>query len=286
MRLLNSDEGEGLLRSMRDSIEAHLNRIDVEIGVEASPALDVLSSQLNAAREDHTSGTDEIQNDIFILERLVAFFHSYGRLWRQVSTGKYSESWSTLQDANDLLRLIRKFSGLTLDSLVEQLLALESLFPYEIFCSCGFVVEFFECSICGNDIDSFDCSHRKGELYRGRMAYGIARNILAIDHVALVKNPVDKRCVITIPNDAPGFSGVRYLSELINRKNLVISNFGGVVWGKKMVANASCAMPGRNKPCHCRSGKKFKYCCIGKKFREIDHAEMLPLSSIFERSGL
>ncbi len=286
MRLLNSDEGLGLLAGMRDVIRAHLNGIDVEIGVEASSALDGLLDQLNTAGEIHANSSAEVLNDIFILEIYITFFRSYGRLWRKISAGNYSESWRTLQDANDSLRLIRRCSGLTLTPLVEQLAALESLYPYKIFSSCGFVVERFECSICGNDIDSFECSHRKGELYRGRMAYGIAKNILDIDHIAFVKNPADKRCVVTIADDAPGFSGVRYLGEALNRRHFSVSNFGGVAWGKKRVANSEYVLPGRNDPCHCLSGTKFKRCCIDKEFREIDHAEILPVRSVFERSGL
>lgn len=286
MSLLNSDEGLGLLAGMREVIRAHLNGIDTEVGVDASIAIDDLLDQLDKAKEIHVNGSDDVLNDIFILETYVTFFRSYGRLWWKISAGQYSESWGTLQDANDSLRLIRRFSGFTFTPLVEQLFALESLYPYKVFSSCGFVVERFECSICRNDIDSFECSHRKGELYRGRMAYGIARNILNIDHIALVENPVDKRCVITIPDNGPGFSCVRYLGEALNRKHFAVSNFGGVAWSKRRVANSEYALLGRNDPCHCRSGKKFKRCCIDKAFEEIDHAEILPGRSVFERSGL
>ncbi|WP_322015283.1 YecA family protein [Paraburkholderia sp. J12] len=286
MKLLNSSEGVALLAGMHDVIKAHLVKIDLEVGVDSSAALDGLLDQLKAVREIHASSPDEVLNDIFILETYVTFFRSYGRIWRKISEGRYSESWRALQDASDSLRVIRRLSGFTLTSLVEQLFALESLYPYKIFASCGFVVERFECSICGNDIDSFECNHRKGELYRGQMAYGIAKNILEIDHVALVENPVDKRCVVSIQDNAPGFSGVQYLRDAFNQKHLSVSNFGGVAWGKKLVPNSEYTLPGRNEPCYCRSGKKFKRCCIDKKFREIDHAEILPELSIFERSGL
>lgn len=286
MKLLNSDEGLTLLASIREVIKAHLNEIDVGVGVDTLPGIANLFDQLNLAREIYANGSDEIQNDISILETYVAFFRSYGSLWRKISSGHYSESWVTLQDANDSLRLIRRWSGLTLAPLVEQLGALESLYPYKIFASVGWAVGWYECSICGNDIDSFECSHRRNELYRGQRACAIARNMLAMDHVALVEHPVDKRCVITIPDDAPGFSGLEYLAEALNRRHLRVSNFGGVAWGKKQVPNSDYTKIGRNDQCHCRSGKKFKRCCFDKKFREIDHAEILPMRSVFERSGL
>ncbi|MEV4780487.1 YecA family protein [Burkholderia sp. LMU1-1-1.1] len=286
MNLLNSDEGMLLLTSMQEVIKAHLNEIDVGVGVEASPEIDNLLDELISAREIYASGSDEIQNDISILETYIEFFRSYGSLWRKISSGQYSESWVALQDANDSLRLIRRWSGIALDPLAEQLCALESLYPYKIFASVGWAVGWYECSICGHDIDSFECSHRRNELYRGQRACAIARDMLAMDHVALVEHPVDKRCVITIPNNAPGFSGIKYLANALNRKHIRISNFGGVAWGKKQVPNSDYTKIGRNDLCHCRSGKKFKRCCSDKKFREINHAEILPMRSVFERSGL
>jgi hypothetical protein len=286
MKLLNSDEGLALLADMREAIRSYLNQIDLGVGVDASTELDGLFEKLTSARKIHANGADELLNDIAILEMYITFFRSYGNLWRQISTGRYSDSWMTLQDANDALRLIRRWCGLTLEPLMEQLCALESLYPYKIFASVGWVVEWYECSICGNDIDSFECSHRKNELYRGHRACAIARNIRNLDHIALVDHPADKRCVITIPDNAPGFSGVAFLAEALNRRRFKVSNFGSVVWGKKRVANAEHTKIGRNDLCHCRSGKKFKRCCVDKEFREIDHAELVPMRSVFERSGL
>ena len=216
----------------------------------------------------------------------MAFLRSYGLLWKLISAGRYSDSWGVLQDANDALRFMRRSSGLTLGSIVDQLAALESLYPYKIFASAGWVVEKYECSICGNDIDSFECSHRKGELYRGKRAYAIVRNVLHMDHIALVEHPADKRCVITIPDNAPGFSGVAYVAGLLNQRWLAVSNFGGVSWGKRQVENSEYLKIGRNVPCHCLSGRKFKHCCIDKKFKEIDHAEIFHTHSIFDSSGL
>lgn len=286
MKVLNSPEGLDFLAEMQSTIKSHLIQVNLEIGVKSSPELEGLLDRLSMAREIHESGSDAIHNDIFILEKYVAFFRAYGRLWREISERHHSESWLVLQNANDALRLIRKFSGLRLPYLASQLRALESLYPYEIFASCGFVVESFECSICGNDIDSFECCHRKGELYRGKMACGIAKNILALDHISLVTNPSDKRCVVKIPDEAPGFSGIRFLGDAFNQRRILVSNFGGVAWKKKLIPNSMYTRTGRNEHCSCRSGKKFKHCCIDKEFRQADHAEILLVRSIFERSGL
>lgn len=286
MKLLNSCEGLQLLTDMQEVIRRYLDRIDDNVRVEAPFEFDGLSEQLALAQEKNADGPDEVLNDITILKTYVEFFRSYGSLWNQMSKGRYSDSWRTLQDANDSLRLIRRWSGLRLDPFAEQLSALESLYPYKIFASVGWVVGWYECSICGNDIDSFECTHRKNELYRGQRACAIARNIRDMDHIAFVEHPVDKRCVVTIPDDAPGFSGVAFLAKALSQTDFAVSNFGGVVWGKRKVANSEFVKIGRNAPCNCQSGKKFKHCCSDKEFIEIKHAEIVPKRSIFERSGM
>jgi hypothetical protein len=286
MKPLNSDEGFQLLISIQEVIKSHLDRIDFNAGVEESQELHSLSEQLALTQQENSNGSDEFLNDIAIVRTYVEFFRSYGRLWDQISNGHYSESWRTLQDANDSLRLIRRWSGLKLDPLVEQLFALESLYPYKIFASAGWIVEWYECSICGNDIDSFECVHRTNELYRGQRACAIARNIRDMDHIAFVKYPVDKRCVVAIQDDAPGFSGIAFLANALSRTDFKASNFGGVIWGKRKVANSEFVKVGRNDLCNCRSGKKFKRCCSDKEFIEIDHAEIVPMRSIYEGSGI
>lgn len=285
MTALKSEFGLHLLSEMRKPLRVHLKLVDAEAGTEASPELELLRSKLAEARVQHHAGTDETLNDIFVLEKYVQLFGEYGHLWRKIATSQFSESWSSLQTAFDLIRLIRRFSNVSVSTLEDQLYALESAYPYNVFFSMGAVVERFECNICGKDIDSFECTHRKGELYRGQMAYGIAKNIVQFDHLAMVEHPVDKRCVITYANDAPQFGVVRYIGELLSSGKLLVSNFGSIAWGKRRIQNPNHENLGRNQPCYCGSGRKFKKCCIDKAFTEQDHAQILPTQSIIERAG-
>jgi hypothetical protein len=285
MTPLKTSEGIDLLSRMRSKLKSHLELVDAEIGVSHSPELDQLLSNIFEARIIYASSSDDVLNDIFVLEKYVKLFGEYGFLWRQIASSQFSESWSNLQCAFELIRLIRRFSCVNVSAIEDQLYALESLYPYNIFFSMGAVVEQFECSICGKDIDSFECMHRKGELYRGQMAYGIARNIVQLDHFSVVEHPVDKRCVVSYSNDAPQFSAVRYLGDLLTSKTLLVSNFGGVAWGKQRLANPEHRSLGRNDPCYCQSGRKFKKCCIDKAFIEQDHAQILQTRSIIERTS-
>lgn len=281
---LKTSVGLDLLSEMRGPLRAHLGHVDAQVGVEASPAIEQLLLNLGGARIAHASSCDEVLNEIFILEKYVRLFGYYGLLWQQIATSQFSESWSSLQSAFDLVRLIRRFSSLDISAIENQLYALETAYPYNIFFSMGAVIEQFECSICGKDIDSFDCMHRKGELYRGQMAYGIARNIIRLDHLAIVDQPVDKRCVVSYSNDAPQFGVIRYISELLSSKKLLASNFGSIFWEKRRSRSSDHRNIGRNDPCYCQSGLKFKKCCFDKAFIEQDHAQILPAESLIERA--
>lgn len=286
MTALKTTEGIDLLSEIRARLRAQLELVDLEVGIRQSPEIDQLLVDLIEAKVMHDSGSEDVLNEIFVLEKYVQLFVEYGLLWRQIADSQFTESWDSLQSAFDLIRLIRRFSSLNVSAIENQLYALETAYPYNIFFSMGAVVERFECSICGKDIDSFECSHRKGELYRGKMAYGIARNIIQLDHVAMVKHPADKRCVISYSNDAPQFSVVRYLGDLLTSRKLLVSNFGGVAWGKRRIPNPEHRCLTRNDPCYCHSGRKFKRCCIDKAYTEQDHAQILPAQSIIDRAGV
>ncbi|MFJ2458432.1 SEC-C metal-binding domain-containing protein [Pseudomonas neuropathica] len=283
MTPLKTAEGCDLFSSLHAPLKACLQLVDVEVGISKSSEIEKLLSELSDSKTLHELSEEAVLNDIFVLERYVLLIGEYALLWRQIASSKFSESWITLQNAFDLIRLIRRFSNIDTSAIEDQLYALETLYPYKVFFSMGAVVEWFECSICGKDIDSFDCNHRKGELYLGRIAYATARNIVQLDHIAIVDQPADKRCVISFSNEDNCFSAVRYLGELISSKKLLISCFGGVAWGKRRLQNPEYKVLRRNELCYCQSGIKFKKCCINKAFTEQDHAQILPRMSIIPR---
>ena len=280
---LRTTVGISLLNEMRKPLITHLECIDNSLGIESSVEIGRMRILLNEARTAHLSEPDEVFNDLFLLEELLQLFEHYGKFWFLLANFKFTDSWNELQNAFDSIRLIRRFTDIDISGIEDQLYEIESAYPYEIFFSIGVIVEKFECSICGEDIDSFDCIHRKGELYRGQMAFGKAKNIERLDHVAMVKHPVDKRCVISYENDAPQFEVVRYISSLLSSKQLKISKFGGIAWVKRRISNPEHKDLPRNTLCYCGSRQKFKKCCINKAFVENDHAQIFPANSLIER---
>ena len=254
----------------------HVNNLEFE---EAISKLEESKNIIVALVDDLPEIPDETLNDQYLLKRVVDILLSYSKYWQNIVNNDFSGSWTHLQNCLDYLRLVKKFQSnqdLNFEAFFEnQLLELEKLYPYNIFFSTGITVELFECSICGKDIDSFECDHLKGELYRGKMACGIARNITQCDHIAMVNHPKDKRCVVTYENDGPQFNAVRFLSNLISQKKFTPLSFHHLNFKKIRIKNPDVISQGRNDLCACGSDKKFKKCCSDKEFIEKDHMDII-----------
>ena len=230
--------------------------------------------------EDEFSNADEpTKNDLFLLDKIVKLLASYTKLWEKITKQEFSVSWGYLQDGLDLLRILKKFlegdSYQHFSFFEHQLTELEKLYPYNAFISIGATYKQAECNICGKDIDSFECEHIRGELYSGRMAHGIVHTVEQLDHVAIVTNPGNKRCVVLYSDDAEQFRLVRYLSELLIDGRLKPLYFSGLNFSKRKIKNLNYKKLKRNDICFCGSGKKFKNCCITKDYIDSDHVDIL-----------
>ena len=101
-----------------------------------------------------------------------------------IKLGKFSESWGALQDCLDYLSTVRRFSEIDICAFEDQLVELEKTYPYNIFLSAGLIVDAYECTLCGQDINSLDCIHRMGHLYRGQVAQAKPRKILQLSRMS------------------------------------------------------------------------------------------------------
>jgi len=224
---------------------------------------------------EQKAASDDELNDLYLLHLYADLILSHIAFWQNILDGKFSASWGKLQDILDILRILKRFSSINLDQSEYRALELEKLYPYRIFFSIGAVAEKYECSICQLDMHSDDCPHIKGQLYRGQMARAIARKITEVDHLAMVDHPEDKRCVVVYPDDGEEFKLVRHLATLVSTRKLSILGFRRVEFSKIMRQNPDFQKISRNAPCFCKSGKKFKFCCISKKYIEGDHVDIV-----------
>jgi hypothetical protein len=246
-------------------------------------AIKLIDSCIEAVENEKAqkkSGFDEqVLNQLYIIGQFLKMLGEYSKFWEQVKSHHFSKSWDSLQNTQDRLRFLKRFCAdynqLGLATLERQVITIEKLYPYKIFASSELVVGDVKCSICGKNIDSLKCSHIAGELYNGEMAYGIVGKIEAVNGVALVEHPLDKRCVIQIEDTDTKFSGVAYLSELINKSKVSPWNIAGVNETTRSKSIDEYSEYPLNESCPCGSKKEFSACCSSKKHVLVPHMEIL-----------
>ena len=254
-----------------------LNAVNECEYLECDVPLEQVRTLIDKARKSTKSESESYLADLFVLDRYADFLGEFCATWRQVYEKQFSSSWRSLQDALTLLRLIKRFSGLDIDTFEDQLIHLEKAYPYNVFLSIGATANYCECSICGEDIDSLKCAHMRGELYLGVMAHAIVRKLTNMDHISFVLHPEDKRCVVSYDDNGEQFQLMRYISELLLDSELRALEFERLEFTKKTVPNPEYVEIGRNSLCFCGSGMKFKHCCITKAYIEGDHANVIPV---------
>jgi hypothetical protein len=275
-RPLHTDRACAIVESLRPLSQSLLHYLNECNFSEAGSAAVSLKEFLKLEKEQNASNEEELLNDFFVLERYCDFLTVYIILWERILEGKFSDSWNTLHDLFDLLRLLKRFSNIEISFFEQQLTDLEKAYPYRVFTSIGAIFEYYECTICRFDINSPKCSHLRNELYGGRLAGAKPINLVEIDHVAIVSNPRDKRCVIPVYDDTDdAFKIVRYLAELVTSGKLPILFFEGLAFSIRRLPNPEYQKLGRNEPCFCGSEKKFKRCCESKEYIENERVDIV-----------
>ncbi|PLX72265.1 MAG: hypothetical protein C0607_17060 [Azoarcus sp.] len=272
---LRTVEARALLGEIKPLARACLVAINEDRFSDGHDLIRDLRALADSAKSNAVAGSDDYRNDLWVIERYIDFLEKYGHLWKSILDQRFSESWCLLQDSLDFLRSIKRFSHIDVHFFEDQLIELERTYPYNVFFSIGATVEFFECSICSQDIDSKECPHVRGNLYGGVMAYAIAKNIVQLDHISMVAYPEDKRCVVSYEDSGEQFTLIRYLSSLVSSRKCRISDFGRLQFSKRLRPNPDYRKLPRNERCFCGSGKKFKHCCIGKERIEGDHIDIV-----------
>lgn len=267
-----------------DTPTTHLKHAILEL-----EALDFFSAERSLAQaQDHLSAcqgsltdedNDEVHNHVFLLREYIALHADYIGYWNQIAKGGFAKSWSVLQDVQDHLRLLFRFlpcgsRPASLRHIEKQCAHLEQLYPFDVFASVGGVTSLLECSICHKPMNSFDCNHIAGELYRGRLAQGIAKTF-SVHEISLTPNPRDKRCVLQFADSAPQFSHVKYLASLLTSHTLSPLRFDGLRFANVPIPKHVLAATSRNDSCPCGSGHKYKKCCIDMKIPTRRHADIL-----------
>lgn len=255
--MITNSEFESRLRD----VISNFNNLRLDKGKYEAMSLLELSKK---NKENYIKLKDEDNaNEWLIREMSIRFIFEYIEFYTFIKYEKYKESWTKLQDALDILKLLTRFDYLyccyDLVYFKKRLTQLEMLYPYSVFMSIGGVFGNIKCSICGNDIRSRECKHITGQIYNGKLASRIMSDA-KIDHISFVNNPYDKRCIV---EPAGGFNKAwtNLLSKLINIDSIVIRDFEVIEYIKNEEIKNSID---ENMSCYCGSGKTFLECCWDK----------------------
>lgn len=136
-------------------------------------------------------------NHLFHMQCMINAMKSSLRMWVQVKENNFAEAWNFLIDAKEYIEIALKITDYEgVRNLESKLKAVEdSVFPnWALFNSPGFTETIGKCSICRSNFAL--CDHLENHVYVGRLCQRVEREIIEVDHVALVENPRDKRCII------------------------------------------------------------------------------------------
>lgn len=141
---------------------------------------------------------EHMANEFFRQQCMLSSLRSSLQCWILVKSNDFEKAWTALIDAQEYCAIaikIEKFEGL--ENLHNHLKAIEkSIFPeWALYNSTGILETIGKCSICDSPFNN--CNHIEDEIYMGRLCRRIDRNIIEVNHSALVAVPYDKRCIIT-----------------------------------------------------------------------------------------
>jgi len=283
--VFRTDHVKEYWRDYRRALESYYSELTSFKFESCEQAAEKLEAIINNFEKSNANGQpDKFFNDCFIFKTFALLLRSYAKYWSQVCDSLYPESWDTLQDVLDSLRLIKRFSCFDKSAIFKfiekQTQSLELLYPYKVFASVEIVVGRIDCSICGNNMHSSECSHIKGELYRGKLAYGIVKEIKKSLSVSLVENPADKRCKVSSIDGKPAnFDVIKFLKESVSSKKVGPLQISHADERIRRIKLDDISDADKNELCPCGSGKKLKDCCIYKEFVEKKHIDIVILNS-------
>ncbi|WP_251555068.1 YecA family protein [Neobacillus muris] len=219
-------------------------------------------------------GDQEEAKNIWCLEQVYKVINHFLTAYKQLEKKEYYSAWCKLERADIELHFLRRhldYSGNKyglefIENIINQL---QKLFPYQVFSSRESTVKKWRCSICNQVISLRNsCGHEIGEIYNGEQCFRIAEDI-EFHGIAIVTNPFDKFAVLFPEGKEYNYAMLENLMK--NWTNPYDK------WELHIVLdlNEEFKGLGRNDPCACNSGEKYKNCCLRTGEDKHEHYKIL-----------
>lgn len=214
-------------------------------------------------------GANDAENAKFIwcLEAVAFIQKHYIKVFKLLKKEQFQKAWDCLFDIETAIKALKPhfykyFNEYYLDVIEDKVKKYQSLYPYKMFMSIGIIVEEQKCSICGQVRTlRTPCEHKVGEIYNGEYCNRITTKIKKFDHVSFVKNPKDKRCILTELDGKPIDYDYSLIKELLRFVDKPLEHWD-IKWSKIRHPHELFKNIKPNDECPCGSEKTYQDCCL------------------------
>lgn len=227
-------------------------------------------------------GDQEGAKVIWCYEQILKTQTHYINAFQSIKTEAYYEAWRLLERIENKLRMLRMHfapfnDDFKLKFIEKSTRQLQSLYPYKLFGSPGFIVHEKECSICRKRISIRDrCEHKPGEIYDGELCCGVVTKWEPVE-ISIVKNPVQKFSVIFLSDPKTGEQIDQYNYDLLAYAVSLVDRpfeYWDLHWTKIRHPHSRFLEVKGDDDCPCESGKTYGACCFLKPGVLRPHCEI------------
>lgn len=206
---------------------------------------------------------EEVLLKIWLCLEIIKSVKRYNIAFRLLKNKYYKKAWDVFADIeisiDCIIENIHNYGEYPIVSYLNHYVKkYQSIYPYRCFFSAVEIIKKSECSICGKNMDPFSgCKHSVGKVYSGELCCEIVRDLEHIQFDVVFDPAIRKAvCFVDIENPAK----YELLEYLIPRLTDEYMDWDYDIESKYEPHSKYNA--GRNEPCPCTSGKKYKRCCM------------------------
>lgn len=240
---------------------------------QVNQVLEALKSEKRAAT---SNGEDEKANNYWreleALKLNILFIQAFHNL----KSKNYRQAWNEMEQCEIKYGFISNNSTpkyldtSRLNFIKNKIVKFQSLYPYCVFCSLGFKVGYYSCSICGHKVRPRSrCEHKKGKVYNGELCIHVVHDMEMIE-LSIVTKPVQKYSVMH-DDSTLDFT---LIERLVSYLDHAFEDWD-LNWTKMKFPIERFSSVSKDDKCPCKSEEKFGACCMGKKDVEIPHVDFI-----------
>ncbi|WP_336938568.1 hypothetical protein [Acinetobacter modestus] len=226
----------------------------------------------SASNNDDAETANNCWRELEALKLNILFIKAF----HNIKLKNYRQAWNELEQCEIKDTFIRENSppeymvSSRLDFIKDKVSKWQSLYPYCMFCSPGFKVGYYSCSICGHKIRPRSrCEHKKGKVYSGKLCLHKAHD-LEILEISIVTKPVQKYSVMH-DDSTLDFTILDQLASFLAHA----FEDWDLKWTKMKFPIERFDSIYKEDECPCKSNKTYEACCLGKREIEIPHIDFL-----------